>query len=135
LQLAFCSTYGLSSLQTTAWPPETRSNVWRVQCCLQPSRYQSNEWPLLQATGYRLVFMKNVAMLCSFVRTELCGEGRATQMSLPASDVTNRVRVPHRLQLHFVAPCTGSICFNVQLSSNYQGSVLLVCSINLSILL
>ena len=79
--------------------------------------------------------MKNVATLCSFVRTELCGEERATQMSLPASDVTNRIRVPHRLQLQFVAPCTACICFNVQLSFNYQGSVLLVRSINLSILL
>jgi hypothetical protein len=43
------------------------------------------------ATGYRLVFLKNLALLCSFVRTKLCGEGRATQMSLSASDVTNRI--------------------------------------------
>lgn len=74
-------------------------------------------------------------MLCSFVRTELCGEGRATQMSLPATDVTNRIRVPHRLQLHFVAPCTACICFNVRLSFDYEGSVLSVCSINVSVLL
>jgi hypothetical protein len=74
-------------------------------------------------------------MLCSFVRTELGGEGRATQMSLPASDVTNRIGVPHRLQLDFVAACTACACLNVQLSFNCQGSVMLVCSMNLSVLL
>ena len=130
MRLAVCSTYRLSSLQTRAWPPETRSTVWCVQCCQQACRYESNEWPLLQATGYGLVFMKNIAMPCSFVRTKMCGEGRATQMSLPASDITNRIRVPHRLQLHFVAACTARVCFNVQLSFNDQGRVLLVYSIN-----
>jgi hypothetical protein len=133
LQLAVCSTYRVSSLHTPAWLPETRSNVRRVQCCLQPCRYQSNEWPLLQPTG--LCSWKTSQCSALLFAQNFCGEGRATQMSLPASDVTNRTRVPHRLQLHFVAACTACICFNAQLSLNYQGTVLLVCSINLSILL
>jgi hypothetical protein len=121
LLLALCCTYRLSSLQTPARPLETFPNVWCVQCCLQP-----NEWPLLQATGYRLVFLKNLALLCSFVRTKLCGEGRATQMSLSASDVTNRIRVPYRLQLDFVAVCTAWLCLYIQLSFNCEGSVMFV---------
>jgi hypothetical protein len=44
------------------------------------------------AIGYRLLFLKKLAMLRSFVLSELCGEEGATQMSLPAPDVTNKIR-------------------------------------------
>jgi hypothetical protein len=45
-------------------------------------------------------------------------------MSLSASDVTNRIWGPHRLQLDFVATCTACVCLNIQLSFNCQGFVM-----------
>jgi hypothetical protein len=53
LQLNVCSTYQLSVLQTPASPPETRPNVWCVQCChsLVATSLMNGHCYRLQATG------------------------------------------------------------------------------------
>jgi hypothetical protein len=104
--------------------------VYSAACSLVATSLMNGHCCRLQACVHEK--RRNALLFCSHGTVWW---GGATQMSLPASDVTNRIRVPHRLQLHFVAPCTAIICFSVRLSFHYQGSVLLVCSINLSILL
>jgi hypothetical protein len=56
--------------------------------------------------------------------------------SLPAC-VTNKTPSsrPITSLVAFVGDCTVCICLNVQLSCNYQASLLFVCSINLTVLL
>ena len=133
LQLAVCRNYRLSSLQTPAWPPEARPSVWCVQCCLQPCRYQSNEWPLLQATRFCSWKTSQCSALLFARNCVVRGEPHRCHCLFLT------LQTGYELHIQFgrilLTACTACICLNVQLSFNYQASVLFVCSINLSLLL
>jgi hypothetical protein len=105
----------LLSVAPTEWVPYRHRHGHRKHvptrgvfsaACSPVSTSLVNGRPLLQAC---LCSWKTSQCSALLFARNFCGEGRATQMSLPASDVTNGSRVPHRLQLHFVAACTAFV--------------------------